>query len=1062
MALTSYNVASININTITSPTKINALRTFVNSQNLDIVCLQEVENEQLSLPGFVVVANVDHARRGTAIALKPHIQYSNVEKSLDGRLIALRVQNVTIVNVYAHSGSALRAAREDFFNGTLAYYLRNRTEHVILVGDFNCVLRPCDSTSPNTSPSLRTAVQQLQLLDVWEKLCPRDAGFTFVSRNARSRLDRIYVSTELRDHLRAAHTHVVCFSDHKALTLRLCLPHLGRAHGRGFWSLRPHVLTAENVTDFQYRWQYWTRQRRNYASWMEWWLSYAKPKIKSFFKWKSRAAFDDFHNEHQRLYVELRLAYDGYYRNPAMISTINRVKGEMLSLQRNFSHMFMRNNETYLAGEPISVYQLGERRRKRTIISSLQTEQHETLDQPDAIEAHMVDYFSHLYSEEERAAEADDDNTFVCERVIPPNDIFNEACTSEITTTEILAAIRDSASRKSPGSDGLPKEFYHRMFDVIHRELNLVMNEALSGNFPTTFVDGIIVLVKKKGGDGTARSYRPISLLNTDYKLFSRILKSRLEAVMRNHHILSDGQKCSNSERNIFQATLSLKDRIASLRHHRRAGKLVSFDLDHAFDRVRHSFLFRTMRSLGFNDRLVTLLSQIAQRSSSRLLVNGHLSRPIEIQRSVRQGDPLAMYMFVVYLHPLVCRLEQVCGDDLLVAYADDISVIVTSTEKIRAMKELFDRFELAAGAKLNMQKTVATDVGYCDGNRLNVQWLQTFSTVKILGVVFANSIRLMTTLNWNAVAAKFAQLLWLQSSRCLTLHQKVTVLNTFGTSKIWYLSSILPPLAVHIAKITSRMGTFLWSGIVARVPMMQLARNREQGGLKLQLPALKCKSLAVHRHLREIDSLPYYRSLLLHDNPRPTISIDNPDLRIILSSLSQIPLQVQQNPSAGLIHQYFIQQTELPKVEQINPTNDWPQTWRNIASKQLTSADKTNLYLAVNGKTAHNKLFFVMRMADTAECVYCLDRAEESMEHKFCSCFRVGPAWEIMQRKICTTLYGWRRLSFDELIRPALKRIAKRKRVEILKIFVNYLCYINACNDRIINLQDLEYHLNA
>lgn len=167
-------------------TTLNALRTFISSQNLDIVCLQEVENEQLSLPGFVVVANVDHARRGTAIALKSHIQYSHVEKSLDGRLIALRVQNITVVNMYAPSGTALRATREEFFNGTLAYYLRNRTEHTILVGDFNCVLRPCDSSGPNTSPSLRRTVQQLQLLDVWEKLCPRDDGFTFVSRNARS------------------------------------------------------------------------------------------------------------------------------------------------------------------------------------------------------------------------------------------------------------------------------------------------------------------------------------------------------------------------------------------------------------------------------------------------------------------------------------------------------------------------------------------------------------------------------------------------------------------------------------------------------------------------------------------------------------------------------------------------------------------------------------------------------------------------------------------------------------------------------------------------------------
>ena len=165
----------------------------------------------------------------------------------------------------------------------------------------------------------------------------------------------------MREQLRTAQTHVCSFSDHKTLTLRICLPLLGHERGRGYWSLRPHLLTDDNIVDFQYRWQYWTRQRRNYRSWLEWWLSYAKPKIKSFFKWKSRLAFDDFHNEHQRLYAELRLAYDGYYQHPTMLTTINRLKGEMLALQRNFSHMFMRANETHVAGEAISMFQLGER-----------------------------------------------------------------------------------------------------------------------------------------------------------------------------------------------------------------------------------------------------------------------------------------------------------------------------------------------------------------------------------------------------------------------------------------------------------------------------------------------------------------------------------------------------------------------------------------------------------------------------------------------------------------------------------------------------------------------------
>lgn len=864
MEYNSYNIATININTITNETKTNALRSFARTMELDIIFIQEVENEQLHLPGYNTISNVDQMRRGTAIALKEHIKFSHVEKSLDGRIVALRVENTTLVSIYAHSGSQLRAERERLFINTLAYYLRHGTRNTILAGDFNCVIRQCDATGSNTSPALRTVVQQLQLCDVWEKLHPRNAGHTYITSNSRSRIDRIYINVELQQQIRTADTHVCSFSDHKAVTARICLPNLGRAPGRGFWSLRPHLLTAEHIDEFQHLWHTWTRQRRHYPSWMLWWISYAKPKIKSFFRWKSKVAFDNFHFEHQRLYVQLQNAYDQYYLNATVLPTINRIKGQMLALQRNFSQMFVRINESYIAGEALSTFQLGERRRKRTTITSLRVE-NATLNNSSDIEQHMLNFYRELYSEERGNGE--NERSFDCDRIIPENDEANDSCMSDITTAEILSAIRESASRKSPGPDGIPKEFYQRTFDIIHRELNLILNEALSGNFPAEFVNGVIVLIKKKGSDESAHSYRPISLLNVDYKLLSRILKARLENVIRVHQVLSDSQKCANPNRNIFQATLSLKDRVAQLIQRKQKAKFISFDLEQAFDRVSRPFLHLTMCSLGINRRLVELLARIATLSSSRLLINGHLSPSFSIQRSVRQGCPLSMLLFVLYLHPLLTKLENLSGEDLIVAYADDITVISTSTQRIHTMKELFDRFERVSGAKLNLQKTQSIDVGYIDGNPLYIPWLHSTNTVKVLGVIFCNSIRLMITLNWDAMVRKFSQLAWFHSMRTLNLCQKVTLLNTFITSRIWYLASNVSPYAVHTAKLTSTMGSFLWSRTPARAPMLQLASERSNGGLRLQIPAIKCKSLLLNRYMQDIDSLPFYKSFTHPDN---------------------------------------------------------------------------------------------------------------------------------------------------------------------------------------------------
>ncbi|XP_065095817.1 uncharacterized protein LOC135717619 [Ochlerotatus camptorhynchus] len=462
----SYNLATININNITNATKIDALRSFVRTLQLDIVFLQEVENEELSLPGFNVVCNVDHARRGTAIALKDHIQFSHVEKNLDGRLIDLRVQNTTLCNVYAPSATAFRAERERFFNGTIAYYLRFNTQHVILAGDFNCVLRPSYSTSANSSPALQATVRQLQLHDIWLKLYPTSPAPTYVTHNAASRLDRMYVSAGLCEHLRSAATH-------------------------------------------------------------------------------------------------LRLAYDAYYQNPTMLVTINRVKAQMLMLQRRFAQNSIRLNETFVAGESLSIFQLGDRRRNKTTITELQNERGEQIQGSLEIEQHMFRYFRDLYAAGE--ARQVGEEKFINERVVPENDETNDALMAEITIDDLK-----SQKRKSPGTDGLPVEFYLRTFDVIYWELYFVINEAMTNELPSEFTAGTIVLVKKRGGDGTARAYRPISLLNVDYKILSRVMKARLERVLQIHRVLSDAQK----------ATLSLKDRVAQLIAKKQKGKLISFDLE--------------------------------------------------------------------------------------------------------------------------------------------------------------------------------------------------------------------------------------------------------------------------------------------------------------------------------------------------------------------------------------------------------------------------------------------------------------------------------------------------
>lgn len=249
----------------------------------------------------------------------------------------------------------------------------------------------------------------------------------------------------------------------------------------------------------------------------------------------------------------------------------------------------------------MSTFHLEERRQTRTVIDKLLSDDGGVIDREDQIRQHIYTYYRQLYNDEDLPT----DDAFTCNQIISQDCSTNNNCMDEISSDEILDAIKKSASRKSPGPDGIPKEFYLRTFEIIHREFNLILNEPLEGKFPRDFVDGVIVLVRTKRGTGAISCFRPISLLNTDYKLLSRIIKLRLDMIIRKWGIISTAQKCSNKPCNIFQAVLSVMERIVDLKNKRKHGKLVSFDLSQAFDRIKRNFLWRTMSSLGFNPGLV-------------------------------------------------------------------------------------------------------------------------------------------------------------------------------------------------------------------------------------------------------------------------------------------------------------------------------------------------------------------------------------------------------------------------------------------------------------------------
>lgn len=103
-----------------------------------------------------------------------------------------------------------------------------------------------------------------------------------------------------------------------------------------------------------------------------------------------------------------------------------------------------------------------------------------------------------------------------------------------ITTNELSIAITSMQGGKCPGPDGFPIEFYRRFLHKLAPVLIDMLHESFASlSLPPTLNQASISLILKKNKDPIAcSSYRPISLLNVDLKLLSKMLALRLETVL--------------------------------------------------------------------------------------------------------------------------------------------------------------------------------------------------------------------------------------------------------------------------------------------------------------------------------------------------------------------------------------------------------------------------------------------------------------------------------------------------------------------------------------------------
>ena len=133
-------------------------------------------------------------------------------------------------------------------------------------------------------------------------------------------------------------------------------------------------------------------------------------------------------------------------------------------------------------------------------------------------------------------------------------------CEGIVVGSECLAVLNKMKLNKSPGNDGLTVEFYKMFWPVIGDLVVAALNEAFQvGELAASPKQAIITLIKKESKDPLMiKNYRPISLLNVDYKILAKVLSTRVKEVLE--EIILPDQVGYMENRNIGEAIRLIDD----------------------------------------------------------------------------------------------------------------------------------------------------------------------------------------------------------------------------------------------------------------------------------------------------------------------------------------------------------------------------------------------------------------------------------------------------------------------------------------------------------------------
>jgi hypothetical protein len=254
----------------------------------------------------------------------------------------------------------------------------------------------------------------------------------------------------------------------------------------------------------------------------------------------------------------------------------------------------------------------------------------------------------------------------------------------------------------------------------------------------------------------------------------------------------------------------------------------LKIDFEKAYDTVNWDFSLYMFKRCGFPPKLIDWMRSCLCSGDLSVLVNGCPSEQVSIKKGLKQGDPLAPFVFLLVAKGLAGLVRMVELGELLdsfsfgergprinlLQYADDTILVGEATEKnLWAWKAMLRAFELVSGLKVNLAKSCLYGINVEDRF---IDAASTFLSCKVgslpfsyLGLPIGANPRKRAT--WDPVIQCIEKKLGSWKNKYVSLGGRVTLINSVLNSiPIYYASFLKMPRAVS-NQIMQIQRSFLW-----------------------------------------------------------------------------------------------------------------------------------------------------------------------------------------------------------------------------------------------------------